>query len=117
MDDSANFMANGSELSLHSGFPNPALDVIEQGRPLNLDLNQLLLKHPSSTYLFRISGHQWQQEGIFDGDIAIIDRARSAQATSLVISCQDAGFTICRRNTLGKREQPWGIVSAIIHQY
>ena len=47
------------------GFPSPADDYIEAG----LDLNSLLIPHPISTFLWRVSGEAMQGAGIFDGDL------------------------------------------------
>lgn len=103
-------------VTVHTGFPNPALDQRGRGKPLALDLNTLLVEQPSSTYLFRISGHTWADQGIFDGDIAVIDRALSPRRTDLVVTWQDSGFTVCRRHQL-THEEPLGVVTAIIHRF
>lgn len=112
MDDSE-ALAGGDRtgVSMHAGFPNPAAD--RHGTPLKLD--QLLIRHPSSTYMFRIAGSAHEEQGIFDGDIALIDRALTPQSGDLVISWIDAGFTIGRfaRSTT----EPWGVITTIIHQY
>ena len=116
MDHDTQALAELDGVSLHSGFPNPALDTIERQRPLALDLNQLLVRHPSSTYLFRISGHQWADQGVFDGDIAVIDRARPLQAGDLAIGWQDSGFVVYRwQRGLPRTVAHWGVISATIH--
>lgn len=117
MDESFTGMADGDGVSVHSGFPNPALDRRGQGASLALDLNRLLVKRPSSTYLFRVEGHQWSDQGIYDGDVAVIDRALEARASDLVISWRPTGSTICRRRQLAPDDDIWGVVTAIIHQY
>jgi SOS-response transcriptional repressor LexA len=117
MDEDFSTMADGDGVSVHSGFPNPALDRREQGARLALDLNQLLIKHPSSTYLFRVAGHQWSDQGIYDGDIAVIDRLPEPRTTDLVIAWRLNGSTICRFQQLADSDQIWGVVTAIVHQY
>jgi DNA polymerase V len=117
MDEDLTNMAGSDGVSVHSGFPNPALERRGQGSRLALDLNQLLIKRPSSTYLFRVAGHQWSDQGIYDGDIAVIDRAREARAADLVIAWRTNGSTICRRQHLAAGDDVWGVVTAIIHQY
>ena len=44
----------------HSGFPSPANDYIEN--PINL--NELLVKRPSATFLMRFRGHEMICSGI-----------------------------------------------------
>ena len=117
MHDNLEPMANGPEttgVSVHSGFPNPAADTRGRAGGLALDLNQLLIQHPSSTFLFRIRGHLWADQGVFDGDIAIIDRALQAQPHDLVITWEDDNFTVQRRKNL-TGEHLWGVITAIIH--
>jgi hypothetical protein len=131
MQNDSQTLAGGDGVSVHSGFPNPALDSLVQQqaqRPgqgqqqtpsskLALDLNQLLIRHPSSTYLFRVRGHHWSDQGIFDGDVAVIDRARQARSSDLIIAWRGADSSLCRQRQLTAEDKPWGVVTAIIHQY
>ena len=117
MDQDIQDLAGSDGVSIHSGFPNPALDRRGQGPQLTLDLNRLLVRHPSSTFLFRIKGHLWVDQGVYDGDVAVIDRAVAARANDLVISRGDDGFQLYRQSQYTADEAPWGVVTAIIHQY
>lgn len=54
-----------------AGFPSPAEDYIEK----NLDLNELLVKHPAATFFVRVSGHSMMGANIHDQDILIVDRS------------------------------------------
>lgn len=100
-------------VSVHTGFPNPAIDTRLDG----LDLNQLLIKNSVSTYMMRIRGHDWRHVGIFDGDIAIIDRALSAGTNDIVIWWLDGDFAISARNRMRPDGIVWGVVTSVIHQY
>lgn len=100
-------------VSVHGGFPNPAAESPLQ----NPDFNKLLIRHPAATYCMRISGSAWENRGIFDGDIAVIDRAVSSKPHGLVIWWEEDSFFINKRLLLPKNCQIWGIVTAIIHQY
>lgn len=124
MQDNLEPLANGLDfagVSIHKGFPNPAADSLADpaaggGRSgLALDLNPLLIRHPSSTYLFRIRGEHWAEQGIFDGDIAIIDRALQPHAQDLVLTWQDETFEIYQYQVNSKHHYIWGVVNAIIH--
>lgn len=117
MSDNLQNLADSDGVSVHGGFPNPALDHRTDKRPLSLDLNQLLVKRPSSTYLFRVEGHTWADQGIYDGDIAVIDRAPQATSQDLVVARRLHGSTIMRQSQLTPEDQPWGVVTAVIHQY
>lgn len=104
-----------SDVSVHAGFPNPAADSDRRMHGLSLD--QLLLRHPSSTYLFRLQGHQWAREGIADGDIAVVDKSLHSSAADLVIAWQGDEFLLMRQQRLPGDVTPWGVVTAIVHQY
>ncbi len=120
MQNDLHSMADGSSnphdgVSIHQGFPNPAADNYGRRSALALDLNQLLIKHPSSTFLFRIAGHYWVEQGIFDGDIAIIDRALTPSSSDIVLIWLDDNFELHRLSTMTENQHIWGVVSAVIH--
>jgi DNA polymerase V len=117
MHDDLHTMANSDGVSIHSGFPNPGLERRGQGSQLALDLNQLLIKRPSSTYLFRITGHGWADQGICDGDVVIVDRALGTQITDLVVAWDDSSLVIAKHHKLPPSAEPWGVVTTVIHQY
>jgi SOS-response transcriptional repressor LexA len=102
-------------ISVHTGFPNPAADKSLS----NLDLNQLLIQRTASTFLFRIRGDDWQDMGIFDNDIAIIDRALTPRASDLVVWWQDSGeqFVITMRRDVPASTPVWGVITSTIHQF
>lgn len=106
----------GDGLSVHAGLPNPAADRRRAGVQLSLDLNRHLIKNPSSSFMFRIAGHRWADQGIYDGDIAVIDRILAPQATDLVIIWQATGFSLCRKQNLTADDEALGVVTSIIHQ-
>jgi len=78
------------EDSVQAGFPSPATDYIEQ----SLDLNKLLIKHPSATFFVRAKGDSMIDAGIFDNDILIVDRALSPKNNSIIIAVLDSEFTV-----------------------
>lgn len=104
---------NGQGVSVHTGFPNPAIDTSLKG----LDLNQLLIHNSVSTYLMRVSGDQWQDIGIFAGDIALVDRAIRIQATDLVIWHDGSEFALSIKPHVPEDAIVWGVVTTVIHQY
>ena len=116
MQDDMETMAGSDGVSVHSGFPNPAADRRGQGPDLALDFNKLLVRHPSSTYLFRVAGHSWADQGVYDGDVAVIDRALQAGPNDLLVIWRGDQARLCRRSRLEPGDQPWGVVTAVIHQ-
>lgn len=117
MDDNQENLANSEGISLHTGFPNPSIDQLSQNPKLTLDLNKLLIRSAVSTFLFRVKGYAWADQGIYDGDIAVIDRAMVPRANDLVISLESNDFRLNRLSECLPDDEPWGIVTAIIHQF
>lgn len=83
-----------------AGFPSAADDFIER----SLDLNELLVKHPSSTFFAWAKGNSLKSLGIHDGDLLVIDRAAERTHGRVVVAAID-GELVCkildlRRNCL-----------------
>jgi DNA polymerase V len=74
------------------GFPSPAEDYVD--RPL--DFNELLIEHPAATFAIRIEGDSMTGAGIFPGDIAVVDRARTPVNGNIVLALLDGAFTVKR---------------------
>lgn len=65
-----------------AGFPAPGDDCVE--RPL--DLNDLLIDNPTSTFFVRVAGDSMEGAGIFDGDYLIVDRAVEPVSGKIVVA-------------------------------
>jgi DNA polymerase V len=102
-------------VSVHSGFPNPATDK----RLQTLDFNQLLVRHAVSTFMFRVEGNDWQDVGVFAGDIAIVDRALDPRKSDVIIWWNEpkGEFAISNYPDMPKEASCWGVVTATIHQF
>ena len=74
------------------GFPSPAADYVEQ----RLDLNALLVQHPSSTYFVKAAGDSMIDAGIGEGDLLVVDSARTAEHGDIVIAAVAGEFTVKR---------------------
>lgn len=75
-----------------AGFPSPAEDYIEE----NLNLQDLMISHPSSTYFLKVDGESMIDAGIFSGDILVVDKAVSPKDGSIVVVILDGSFTVKR---------------------
>ncbi|MCX6256779.1 MAG: translesion error-prone DNA polymerase V autoproteolytic subunit [Bacteroidia bacterium] len=118
--------------AISAGFPSPADDYIEQ----KLDLNNLLIRHPSATYFVRAKGNSMINAGIHDGDILIVDRSLTPAGNSIVIAVVDGDLTVKRIRkennklflvpenidyhemeiTEGMDFRLWGVVTNVIHK-
>ena len=100
-------------MSIHAGFPNAADDT----RLKTLSLDTLLVPQPNSTFYFRVVGNQWHREGIFDGDIALVDRAWHPQRNDLVIWWHNDEFAVSPFYRLPQGAETWGVVTSTIHRH
>lgn len=118
--------------SVKAGFPSPAEDFIES----QLDLNELLIDHPTATFFVRVDGNSMVNAGIFSGDLLIIDRAKEAIDKKIVVAIVNGEFTVKRLRKFGEKiqlvaENPhykpiiitpgmdfeiWGVVTHVIHK-
>ena len=76
------------------GFPSAAEDWLED----RLDLNEKLIKSPSSTFLFRAEGESMTGVGINDGDILIVDRGVTPTHGRVVVATISGDLTVKRLN-------------------
>ena len=75
-----------------AGFPSPADDYVEVG----IDLNDQLIRHPTSTFFLRVSGDSMTGAGIHDGDLLVVDRSLDPRPGRVVVAVLDGGFTLKR---------------------
>lgn len=99
---------------VHAGFPNPAADTSLGA----LDLHQLLVRRPVSTFFFRIEGAAWQPLGIFNGDLAIIDRGLDPRPGDTVAwwDSEDGAFSLSFYRNMPPGAAVWGVVTSTVHE-
>ena len=73
-----------------AGVPVTAIDVGSQ--PLVFD--EYLVKKPNETFVIPIKGDSMIEAGIFDGDLAVVERSSKAKAGDFVIANVDNEFTL-----------------------
>ena len=117
---------------IQAGFPSPADDFIEQ----KLDLNEHLIDHPAATFFVKSKGQSMILDGIFPGDILIVDKSRNAQSGNIVVASLNGDFTVKRfqkthKSVILRPSNPdfkdifisdsddfqiWGVVTYVIHK-
>ncbi|MEY4291652.1 MAG: UmuD protein [Bacteroidota bacterium] len=80
------------DTAVKAGFPSPALDYMQDA----IDLNQLLIKHPSSTFLITIEGDSMIDAFIANPALLIIDRALQVRNGDIVLAVVNGDFTVKR---------------------
>ena len=76
--------------TVQAGFPSPAEDLCAK----RIDVFERLVQHPEATYQMRVRGHSMRGEGIFDGDILLIDRAITPRSGHIVVAVVDNEFLV-----------------------
>jgi DNA polymerase V len=84
---------------ISAGFPSPADDYIDQ----SLDLHEHLIPKPAATILARAQGDSMQGNGIFHGDLLIIDRSLKPRHGDVIVAAIDGEFT-CKILDLHQRQ-------------
>ena len=116
-----------------AGFPSPADDLGAH----RIDLTQVLITHPQSTYFLRARGQSMIDAGIFDNDILVVDRAVKPRHNHVVVAIVDGDLTVKylyqRAGRLklraanptfpgilpkeGQTIEVWGVVTSTIKQF
>ena len=119
------------DIGISAGFPSPAQDYEEP----RLNINDLLIKRPETTFIAKASGDSMIGAGIHDGDMLVVDRGLTDYKDRVVIACVNGEFTVKRYKV--ERGQPvlkpqnpaypdihftdydeitvWGVVTSVIH--
>lgn len=87
----------GHPLAMYSsqvsaGFPSPAADHLEK----LISLDELFEIRAPHVYLAKISGDSMQGAGIFNGDLVIVDRSKTARHGDIVIAALNTEC-VCKR--------------------
>ena len=115
-----------------NGFGAAADDYMERG----IDLNEQLVLNKPATFFFRMNGDAMIDDGIFSGDILIVDRSIKPLSGKLIVAVLDGELLVRRiqRNTTSvellcankrmsniqlssfdDRSNVWGVVTCVIH--
>lgn len=78
--------------TIQAAFPSPAEDFAEK----MLDLNQLMIKHPASTFIARAKGDSMTGDGIASGDLLVVDKSVEAYSGCLAVCVLEGEFTLKR---------------------
>lgn len=80
-----------------AGFPAPGDDQVEQV----LDIHDLVVKHPASTFFVRVEGDSMEGAGIFSGDVLVVDRSLTARDGSIVVAAVFGEMVVKRLKAQG----------------
>ena len=75
---------------IYAGFPSQAQDYMDMA----IDLNEVLINHPSATFFGRVKGNSLQEAGVDEGDILIIDKSIEPTNGDMAVCFVDGDFTL-----------------------
>jgi len=81
-----------ADAPVHAGLPS----MIDDAPADALTLDDYLIEHPSQTVLVRVKGDSMIDAGIFDGDLAVVEKRSAARRGDIVIAIVDNQFTLKR---------------------
>ena len=116
-----------------AGFPSPAGDDLED----EIDPMAWVVRHPSSTFWWRVEGDCLWDAGIRDGDIIAVDRAGKRRIGRAVLAVVDGAVTakILRKRgdryylapansqeqfpdvELTEESEIWGVIAGVVRRY
>lgn len=116
-----------------AGFPSPAADDLED----EIDPISWVVRHPSSTFWWRVEGNCLWDAGIRDGDLIAVDRAGKRRVGRAVLAVVDgdviakilrkAGdkYFLSPANNqesfpdieLNEHSEIWGVIAGVVRRY
>lgn len=122
-----------SPVSVPAGFPSPASDDLED----EIDPIAWIVRRPSSTFWWRVTGDSLIDEGIHGGDLIAVDKAGKVRIGRIVLAVIDGSITLkklAKRDGIywldpksqGNNYQPirmtetteiWGVIAGIVRRY
>lgn len=116
--------------SATAGFPSPAQDYMEE----DINLQELLIPKPLSTFIIRVKGESMINACIPDGALLVVDKSIKATHGKIIVAVVNGEFTVKRlvktprawvlhpENTLYKpmvitddmQFEVWGVVTKIL---
>lgn len=82
-----------------TGFESPAAEYTQ----VDLDLTQLLIEHPTATYIGYAQGESMVDAGIHSGDLLIISRAESVKNNDIIVANLNGVFVVKQVDKPNKR--------------
>lgn len=122
-----------ASIRVPAGFPSPTADHEED----EIDPIAWVVRHPSATFWWRVSGDSLMDEGIHDGDLIAVDRSGKRRVGRIVLAVVDGNVTVKK---LAKRDgrywldpkskgrdftpilvtestEIWGVIAGVVRRY
>ncbi|MGC0371507.1 MAG: hypothetical protein DGJ47_000196 [Rickettsiaceae bacterium] len=84
---------------VEAGYPSTAEDHIED----TLDMNQMLIRNPETTFCVKVTGLSMVEAGIYEGDRLLVDSSLTPKDGKIVIAAIDGMLTVKRLGMIDKK--------------
>lgn len=84
---------------IQAGFPSPAQDYIEE----DINLQELLIQHPLSTFLIRVKGNSMINACIPEDALLLVDKSVKPKNKDIIVGIIEGEFTVKRLMKAGKK--------------
>jgi len=129
---SKDFTQHNVKTANANGFAAAADDYMERG----IDLNEQLILNKPATFFFRMNGDAMIEDGIFSGDILLVDRSIKPLSGKVIVAILDGELLVRRLqknfnsvelvaankkmstiklSAFDDRSNVWGVVTCVIH--
>lgn len=107
----------------HAGFPNAGEDSLA-----SLSLDRMIIRHPASTFMWRLDADGVPELGWDGGSIVVVDRALSPRNGDLLVAVVDEDFVVRRLKgkqlvtpagdaELSESVMIWGVITYTVQEY
>ncbi|UXY13975.1 LexA family transcriptional regulator [Chitiniphilus purpureus] len=79
-----------ADFNVPAGLPAAANDAMSEA----VSIDEYLIPRPSSTLLVKVRGDSMMEAGIYDGDIAVVEKRHGAQVGDVVVAIVDGEYTL-----------------------
>ena len=88
-------------------------DILQN--PETLSLDEFLIEHPDSSYIYTVTNNDMEHEGIFSGDIVILQRGKVVKQGQIVLARIEGGeYTLLEYS---KDLQVEAVVVGLVRKY
>jgi SOS regulatory protein LexA len=92
-----------ADFNVPAGLPAAANDAMSE----SISLDEYLMPRPSTSIIIKVRGDSMMDAGIYDGDLAVIEKRHAAHAGDLVVAIIDGEYTL---KELGRDKQGYYLI-------
>jgi SOS regulatory protein LexA len=92
-----------ADFNVPAGLPAAANDAMSE----SISLDEYLMPRPSTSVIIKVRGDSMMDAGIFDGDLAVVEKRHAAHVGDLVVAIIDGEYTL---KELGRDKQGYYLI-------